>query len=51
VIGRFIKSLKEDAYFSLVFDEVEFFNITQRRIKSFSVYDFAIVCVFKNGKF
>lgn len=50
-ISRFIKALKEDAYFNSVFSEVEFFNITQRKIKSFDVYDFVIICLFKKGKF
>lgn len=50
-ISRFIKALKEDPYFGSLFDEIEFFNITQRKIKSFDVYDFTIVCVFKKGKF
>lgn len=49
-IGRFIKALKDDRSFVAVFDEVEFFNITQRKIKSFDVYDFSIFCVFKKEK-
>lgn len=50
-ISRFIKTLKDEPYFSALFDEVEFFKITQRKIKSFDVYDFTIHCVFKKGKF
>ncbi|MEI8345236.1 MAG: PilN domain-containing protein [Candidatus Omnitrophota bacterium] len=49
-IGRFIKELKSDPFFSVYFSNIELVNINQRKIKEHEVYDFLIECVFNTPK-
>ena len=49
-IGKYVKSLKENATFSDLFRDVELSNINQRKIKEFDVYDFVLLCKFRKGK-
>ena len=46
-IGKFLKQLKDDALFSELFSDIKPYNINQRRLKDFDVYDFMIYCKFK----
>ncbi len=49
--GKFIKELKANLLFGELFSEIELATMKQKRIKEFDVYDFAVVCSFKKGKF
>jgi hypothetical protein len=49
-IGKFLKQLKDNPLFSDLFSDIKPFNINQRRIKDFDVYDFMIYCRFKKEK-
>ena len=49
-IGKYVKSLKENAYFTELFRDIELSAINQRKIKEFDVYDFVLFCKFKKGK-
>lgn len=49
-IGKYVKSLKDNVYFSQLFSDVEVSNINQRKIKEFDVFDFVLFCKFKKGK-
>ena len=48
-IGKFIKEIKESALLNELFSDVKLSNITQKRIREFDVYDFILVCVFKDA--
>lgn len=50
-IGKFVKSVKQNEMLAALFDDVEIFNITQRKVKDYDVYDFVVLCRFKKGKF
>jgi hypothetical protein len=50
LIGKFIKEIKKNAFFSSLFSEVELANITQRKIKDVEVYDFLLECRFNDDK-
>ena len=49
-IGKFLKQLKDSPMFSALFQDVKPYNINQRRIKEFDVYDFMIYCKFRKEK-
>ncbi len=49
-IGKFLQSLKQNAYFAALFQDIELSGMNQRKIKEFDVYDFLIVCKFKKEK-
>ena len=49
-IGKYVKSLKENAYFSELFRDIELSNINQRKVKDFDVYDFVLLCKFRKDK-
>ena len=49
-IGKYVKSLKENATFTDLFRDIELSNINQRKIKEFDVYDFVLLCKFRKGK-
>ena len=49
-IGKYVKSLKENATFAELFRDIELSDINQRKIKEFDVYDFVLLCKFKRGK-
>lgn len=50
-IGKFLKSLKENARLSALFGEIEVSSINQRKIKEYDVADFTMIFVFKKDKF
>ncbi|HTL70430.1 MAG TPA: hypothetical protein VL404_03970 [Candidatus Eisenbacteria bacterium] len=47
-IGKFIKEIKSNAFLNALFDDVKLANITQKKIREFDVYDFVLICVFKD---
>ncbi len=49
-IGKFLKQLKDDVLFTELFSDIKPYNINQRRLKDFDVYDFMIYCKFKKEK-
>lgn len=49
-IGRYVKSLKEEPYFTGLFMDIRLDGILQRKIKDFDVYDFTLLCKFRKGK-
>ena len=49
-IGKYVKSLKDNATFTELFRDIELSNINQRKIKEFDVYDFVLICKFRKGK-
>lgn len=49
-VGKFLKSLKDNAGFSRIFVDAELSNVTQRKIQTYEVYDFVISCRFKGEK-
>ena len=49
VVGRFIRSLKENQDFFSDFTNVELESIKRRSIQSQDVMDFKIICTFKEG--
>ena len=49
VVGRFIRSLKENKDFFSDFTNVELESIKRRSIQSQDVMDFKIICTFKEG--
>lgn len=49
-IGKYLKQLKDTAYISDLFSDIKPYNINQRRLKDFDVYDFMIYCKFKKDK-
>ena len=49
-IGKFLKQLKDSVFFSGLFADIKPFNINQRRLKDYDVYDFMIYCRFKKDK-
>jgi hypothetical protein len=49
-IGKYLKQLKDTAYLSDLFSDIKPYNINQRRLKDFDVYDFMIYCKFKKDK-
>lgn len=48
-IGKFLKSLKESPTLAPHFSQMELTNINQRKANDYDVYDFEILCVFKEG--
>jgi Tfp pilus assembly protein PilN len=48
-IGKFLKSLKESPVLAPHFSQMELTNISQRKANDHDVYDFEILCVFKEG--
>ncbi len=49
-IGKFLKQLKDNPMFNNLFQDVKPYNINQRRIKEYDVYDFMIYCKFRKDK-
>jgi hypothetical protein len=49
-VGKFLKSLKDNAEFSKIFADAELSNVTQRKIQTYEVYDFVISCRFRGTK-
>ena len=49
LVGRFIRSLKENKNFISDFSEVELESIKRREIQSYEVMDFKIICTFRDG--
>lgn len=49
-IGRFIKSLKENAVINSIFTDVELSGMNQKRIKEYDVYDFTLLAHYKKEK-
>ena len=49
-IGKFLKQLKDNALFAELFSDIKPYNINQRRLNDFDVYDFMIYCKFKKDK-
>ena len=49
-IGKFLKELKDNKFFSENFQEMKPLNINQKRIGQYEVYEFIIRCQFKRGK-
>lgn len=50
-IGKFIKELQDNATMNSLFGEIKLFDSTQRKIKTFDVYDFTLTGMFKKEKF
>ena len=50
IIGKFIKELKENAGLEEIFQDVKLSDINQKKIRDADVYDFVLICVFKQGK-
>lgn len=46
-IGKFIKELKENSFFSEIFQDVKLSNINQKKIREADVYDFSLTCIFR----
>ncbi len=49
-VGKFLKELKTNDFFSGVFDDIELSDMNQRKIKDVDVYDFVLLCRFKREK-
>lgn len=49
-IGRFIKELKQNRVLDDLLSSVELFNIDQRKIRDYDVYDFVLMGAFKKEK-
>lgn len=49
-IGKYLKEVKDTPYFNDLFLDIKPYNINQRRIQDFDVYDFTIYCKFKKEK-
>ena len=49
-IGKFLKQIKDNPMFSNLFQDIKPYNINQRRIKEYDVYDFMIYCKFRKDK-
>ena len=49
-IGKFLKQLKDNPMFSNLFQDIKPYNINQRRIKEYDVYDFMMYCKFRKEK-
>ncbi len=49
-IGKFIKELKENPSLNTVFQDIKLSDINQKKIREADVYDFVLICVFKQGK-
>jgi len=48
-IGKFISQLKSDPLLQQIFETIEPANITQKKIREYDVYDFAVICRFRKG--
>ncbi len=49
-IGKFLKELKDNSFFTQTFQEIKPSDINQKRIGEHEVYDFMIRCQFKKDK-
>ena len=49
-IGKFLKQIKDSPMFNNLFQDIKPYNINQRRIKEYDVYDFMIYCKFRKEK-
>jgi hypothetical protein len=49
-VGKFIKELKANTLFTDLFSEIKLQSMNQKRIKENDVYDFVLICKFKDGK-
>ncbi|MBI2095829.1 MAG: PilN domain-containing protein [Candidatus Omnitrophica bacterium] len=49
-VGKFLKELKNNAFFAGVFSDIELSDMNQRKIKEVDVYDFTLLCRFKPEK-
>lgn len=51
LIGKYLKSLKDDAYFKELFgDDINLSGMNQRKLGEADVFDFIVQCRFKKGK-
>ena len=51
LIGKYLKALKDSAYFNELFDKnIDLSNINQRKIGESDIFDFVVQCRFKSEK-
>lgn len=50
-VGKYIKEIKDNPLLGDLFGDVKLSTINQKKIRDIDVYDFVLMCVFKEGRY